>query len=125
MGDKYALTNYVYYGQITSMQELNRCIDFFACVFYVYFKHIRIKPYNPRTVISISKIIQCESIDIVDNGRLVEGHGVVMAVTGERYKHIIANYDVRGIKVEQMHVAECGYLPKVYRDCTFSLFRSP
>lgn len=123
MGDKYALTNYIYFGEVTRMQELNRCIDFFACVFYVYFKHIRIKPYNPKTVISISKVIQCESIDIVDNGRLVEGKGIVLAVTGERYKHIIANYDVKGIKIEQMHVAECGYLPKVYRDCTFSLFK--
>ena len=122
-GNKYALSNFLYYGEVKTRQELNRCIDFYTCVFYVKFNHIRIKPWNPKSVISISKILECESIDIVDNGRLIEGKGIVMAVTGERFKHIEANYDYKGLYISSMFIAECGYLPKAYRDCTFELFK--
>lgn len=117
------VSNFIYYGKITSLKELDYVCDDYCCMFYVYFKHIRIKAYDPLSVISISKILHSESIDIVDNGRLIEGKGITLAVTEVRFKHIIEHYDYKGIKVWDMYIAEKGLIPHEYRKCVFELFK--
>lgn len=117
------VSNFLYYGDIKSLKELDNVTHDYACLFYVYFEHIWIKPYNPLSVISISKIIDSKSIDIVDNGRLIEGHGVILAVNEVRFKHIINNYDYKGIKVWDMYIADKDLIPYNYRKCVFDLFK--
>lgn len=117
------VSNFIYYGEIKSLKELENVTNDFTCLFYVYFDHIMIKPFDPVSVISISKIIKADSIDIVDNGRLIEGHGIILAVNEVRFKHIKKHYNYKGIKVWDMYIAEKGLIPYEYRKCVFDLFK--
>lgn len=127
--DPVPVSNFMLYGKVESMKELNYICEDFCCMFYIYFEEIEIKPYNPLSIISISKILnnkkndknRCE-IEIVDNGRLIKGKKVILAVTDVRWKHIQDNYNFRGVKVWNVYIAEHGLIPYEYRKCVFEMF---
>lgn len=120
--DGFPISQFVPYGELDSVDEFMKLMDRRCCLFFVEFEHIIIKPYNPKTCISVSKILHKEKIDIVDNGRLVEGHGIKLACNEIDFLDILDNYDFDGFEITNLHVAKKGRLPKVFTDAVFKLF---
>lgn len=120
--DGFPISQFIPYGELESVDEFFKLMDRRCCLFFVEFDHIRIKPYNPKTCISISKILHKESVDIVDNGRLVEGSGIKLCCNEIDFLDIMDNYDFDGFDITNLHVAKKGRLPKVFTDAVFKLF---
>lgn len=110
------------YGVPDSIEEFDSLLERRACLFYVTFKEIRIKPYDPISCISISKIIYKDSVDIVDNGRLISGHGITLCVNEIDWWDIKNHYDFEVFEIKNLKIARKGFLPKVFRDAVFNLF---
>lgn len=117
------ISNFIYYGEITSIKEFKNVLSDYACMFMITFKNIRIKKFDPLSCISVSKIIKKGSIDITDNGRLIEGTDITLCINEIKYQHIAAHYTFDKIKVWDMYIAEKGLIPKLYRDSVFNLFK--
>ena len=96
-------------------------------MFYIHFEHLLIKPFNPITCISISKILskfKKPKIEIVDNGRLVEGRDIVLCCNEIDLKMIFENYDiVGGYHIWDLWTAKKGKLPDCIRYGVFDLFK--
>ena len=122
MFNGFPVSAFVNYGMPDTLEEFEALLRRRCCLFYVTFEHIRIKTYNPITCISISKILGNRTIDIVDNGRLVEGHNITLCCNELDWEDIKDNYDFEVFTIRDLHIAKKGYLPKVYRDTVFNLF---
>lgn len=125
------VSNFMYYGEPKTIKELDSVCEDFCSMFFIYFDEIEIKPYNPKTVISISKILNNNKkakdraiIDITDNGRLVKGSHIILALTDVRWRHIKDNYNIHGVKVWNLLIAERGLIPYKYRECVFNMFKT-
>lgn len=123
------VSNFLLYGNVRSVKELESVINDYCCMFYIYFDEIEIKAFNPKSVISISKIINNNAfaktraeIEIVDNGRLIKGKHIMLALTDVRWEHIKDNYNFNKIKIWNLYIAERGLIPYEYRRCVFSMF---
>lgn len=122
--DGFPISSFVRYGDIESQQEFNKLLKEKCCLFRIHFNHLRIKPFNPITCISISKIIGKADIKIRDNGRLVEGYGINLTCNETDLKMIFENYDVLdGYKISDLYVAKKGKLPDSIRYGVFDLFK--
>ena len=125
---EFPLTSYMPYGKVKSRKEFEVILKQYACLFYINFKHIRIKENNPYDCISVSKIVNLKEagIDIVDNGRLVEGHNVTLCLNQIDYELIKRNYDFpeeAGFRIYNLQIARKGMLPKPIRDTVLYLFK--
>lgn len=123
------VSNFIQYGKIKSLSQLDSVCSDFCTMFYIFFKEIEIKPYNPLSVISISKILNNNKIaspraeiEITDNGRLIKGKNIILALTDVRWEHIKKYYNFRGVKVWNLLIAERGLIPHAYRQCVFDMF---
>ena len=122
--EEYPISSYMSYGKITSTDEFKKLLKKYACLFFIEFKHIKIKPNNPFDSISLSKIIRGESTNIIndDNGRLIEGEFIKVCCNQVDYKIIDRNYKFDEFKISCMRVADKGALPKLIRDTVFHYF---
>lgn len=118
----FPVSPFVNYGMPDTLEEFEALLRRRCCLFYVTFEEIRIKKYNPISCISVSKILTKESIDIVDNGRLIEGRKITLCCNELDWQDINDNYDFTKFTIRDLHIAKKGYLPKAYRDCVFNLF---
>lgn len=122
--DGFPISSFVYYGKIKSQKEFKNLLEKKCCLFYIHFKHLRIKPFNPCTCISVSKILNKADIEIVDNGRLVEGKNIRLCCNEIDLKMIFENYDILdGYQVSDLYVAKKGKLPDCIRYGVFDLFK--
>lgn len=118
----YPVSKFCNYGIPDSLEEFESLLRRRCCLFFVTFENIRIKAYNPISCISISKIINKVSVDIVDNGRLISGTGITLCCNELDWEDIVDNYEFDKFIIRDLQVAKKGYLPKVYRDAVFNLF---
>lgn len=123
--DGFPISSFVYYGKVKSNKEFKNLLDKKCCLFYIHFKHLRIKPFNPCSCISISKILNNgDDIKIRDNGRLIEGYNIKLCCNEIDLKMIFDNYDIiGGYQVSDLHIAKKGKLPNCIRFGVFDLFK--
>ena len=133
LSSEFALTSYMAYGKPKNRKHFEVILKQYACLFYINFKHIRIKDDNPYDCISVSKICNLLSdaqVDIIDNGRLIEGRNITLCLNQLDYWLIKKNYDFdfkdekeTGFRVHNLQIARKGQLPKPIRDTVLFLFK--
>ena len=125
--DGFPLSSFVKWSDNVTESEFKNILKEKCAMFYVYFPSIRIKPFNPITCISISKILtrfKKPKILIRDNGRLVSGRDIVLCCNEIDFKMILENYNIpEGYKVWDIWIAKKGKLPDCIRYGTFDLFK--
>lgn len=125
--DGFPISPFIKWADNVSNKEFKNLLKEKCCMFYIHFNHLRIKPFNPITCISISKIIRRfkkPQIDIVDNGRLVEGRDIVLCCNEIDLKMIFNEYDIiGGYHVWDIYIAKKGKLPDCIRYGVFELFK--
>ena len=120
----FEVSSYMAYGEIENEDEFYKLLKKYCCLFFIRFPYIKIKENNPFDCISVSKIINKDKeVDIIDNGRLVEGHNILLCINEIDFEVIERNYNFEGFKVSSMQVAEKGPLPKILRDGVFNYFK--
>lgn len=121
---EYPISSYILYGTVENEEVFKTLRKQYCCLFYITFKHIRIKEDNPFDCISVSKIVNKDSeVKIMDNGRLIEGYNVKLALNQIDYELIDRNYDFEEYKLSNFYIAEKGPLPEAYRKVVLNLFR--
>lgn len=121
--DKYPMSKFI---RVTanSHEKFDRWIAEKACLFRVYIDDIHVKDLRTIPYIARSKCIHITDGKF-GNGRVLSAKRLVMSVTDVDWKIITEHYDIRGgFVVEEMYIANYGYLPDDFRLHLLSMFRS-
>lgn len=112
MTQYYPMSAFTEYGEISSIDELNKVCGKYCCMFYIAFEGLRIKDNVPVPYISQHKIKEHGGKGVFFNGRLLEIGSCIMCVTEIDYQIISAQYDWDIIAVSDMQIAVRGQLPE-------------
>lgn len=104
-------------GHLTR-DRFRKLIECKACMFYVTFTNLKLKPNIPIPYISYSKCLQSDrENDIVFNGRVIEARLIRMAVNEIDFKIIESQYDYdKKILIDSFRFSELDYLPDELTD---------
>lgn len=107
---KFPTTKFVPYGSVETKDELEELCANKACLFQVILTNFNVKRDALMPYVSYSKTLECPGAKL-DNGRVLESDYVYMTITDIDWKIIKKQYTYDGIYVDQMHIADYGYLP--------------
>lgn len=119
---KFPMTKFVPYGTVETKSELEELCASKACLFRVILTNFKVKPETIMPYVSYSKTIECPKPKL-DNGRVLESDYVYMTITDIDWKIIKKQYTYDDIYVDQMHIADYGYLPESLLSVVKEYFR--
>lgn len=121
----YPMTQFQYYGIVSSMNELNYLLNNYACLFTCVFTGLRVKDNVPSPYISFSKEQGVCGRFRFDNGRVLsnEDGAIALTITDIDFKIIRDQYQWDEIAIADMHIAEYGYLPDEIIGVIMGLFK--
>lgn len=126
----FPMSQFQYYGVVTSMKELDYLLNTYACLFKAVFKNLRLKKDVPVAYLSYSKQIGVFGDVKFDNGRVLsvgdkkkdKDGGIAFTITDIDYKLIREMYEWDELAIADMHIAQYGYLPQPIIDTIMELF---
>ena len=118
---KYPMTQFQYFGKVTSMRKFREAIDNMACIFKVCFTGLQCKSNAIDPILSSSKC-KINGTASYDNGRILYAQECITTLTDIDFKELDKYYDWDTIRIGKMYVAKYGYLPKPIRTAIMDLF---
>lgn len=123
--NEFPLESYKPYGTPSSWEDFERLMKQYSCIFYVRLRNVRFReetysmPYIAKS--KMLNNVKC----IEDNGRVLECNDVMLCINEIDYRIIRKQYDFElELKdIVDFSIAKKGMLPKVLRDCVYSLFK--
>lgn len=114
---KYPMSKFTPYGNIENMEEFNRLLSEYACLFRIIFTGLQVKNSVGMPYIPISKTTAHSKHVELDNGRVLsvingDDRGYIsMTLTDIDYNIIKEEYTWDTISISDFHIATYGYLP--------------
>lgn len=106
---------------IHSKEELKGYLGKYCCMFRILFNTITLKKYTPVPYIDMAHCLKYKNC-AWENGRLIGGDYVFMAVTEIDYKIIESMYDFDEVIIEQFYVSHRGEFPAQIREVMMSYY---
>lgn len=118
---KFPMTKFQPYGELETKAELQELLETKACLFRLTLTGLRVREEYAFPYISDSK---CSKLlgPLLDNGRVLKADGLTISVTDVDYKIIAKQYEFDEIYVQDMEIAEYGYLPDSIRSVVYNYF---
>ncbi len=121
---KYPMTKFVPYGEVSSWKEFRELLATKACLFRAAFRGLTVDKKEPMPYISVSKLTERSGKLTADNGRLITVPYCRMTLTDVDWEIIERQYtwDEGQCYITDMYIADYGMLPEPIRKTTLEWF---
>lgn len=107
--------------KISNIQQFNKMLSNFACVFEVTFKNLRAK--TTHHILSRHKCVITGNYS-TDNGRIIKVNGYLQTyMTDVDYKTFVQFYEYDNIKISRFYFSEYEYLPSEFIKCIIEFYK--
>lgn len=101
-----------WYGDVTSVEELENILQMYCCVFVLTMYNVEIKSGVTAPCIPSSKCIYLSKDYLKINGKIIQADELSIVVTEIDYKWIMKQYEHNGIKIDKMLIFQRGEIPQ-------------
>lgn len=112
-----------WYGEVTTMQELESLCDEYCCVFVLTLDNVHVKKGVTAPCIPSSKCIHKEH-ELKLNGKIVSASTLTIVVCELDWKWIKRQYTFDSIAVDKMLIFERGAMPEWLKTEVFEYFKN-
>lgn len=109
---KFPMSKFAPYGDVESVEELERLTSSNACLFYIAFEKIELVSTTAMPYLSSDKALNLSKDVLLDNGRVMSAGIARYCITDIDWKIIKKQYKWCKLFVSDMYIAQYGYLPK-------------
>lgn len=120
---KFPVTKFEPYGNVDSIEEFERLLSTYACLFRVVIESPEVKEDVTMPYIPTSKCNERGGNLKLDNGRVLSCDYISITVTDIDWQIIKEQYKWKSYAVTDICIAKYDYLPKCLTDCIIAVYQ--